>query len=119
MPEQRFNLAFARAMQLHAALDVPPLTELHDRIWRHDLGDGWRLVANGNREAVDAIPGYHIAVFRHDLPVVVCGPYHGITVGGETNEESFIARVEGHLRALGHEPWETGDTDEQKARAEA
>jgi len=90
---------------------VAPLPKTHPgRCWERDLGSGWWIALNGNREAVKCSKGIDVPPFtvygeRNGFPALLVGPKGG-SVGGPgwgdlDLEGELIGILDKHIRKEG------------------
>jgi hypothetical protein len=78
--------AWSLMMDLHVALKAQPIK---DRVWRyawtHD-GAPWSLLVNGTPATVEHTPYLEMMVCRDWLPMLLCGPFNGLVMGGSEDQ---------------------------------
>ena len=94
--EQAWEDLWMAMIDLATQRGVGPMNALPG-LWRVDLGDGWELAVNGQRETIAALPPFHAGVTCGGFPVAVFNPYGGVFVGSDTDRS--IEDLTGMVRA--------------------
>lgn len=85
----------ANGLGIRSIKDMPSL-------WKHEFGDQWTIYTNGHDIPIDhdavAIPPYNVLAYHYGLPVMLCGPYEGVTLGEGSEIELVQALSQELLR---------------------
>ena len=104
----KVSALFDAVVRLHKALNLPPMTEMPDRIWSYRISDYWAFVLNGtpsmlvleDGELRGRVEPYGVTVWGGGWLAGMFTPDGGTMIGASGTEDQLLAALEAEIQRV-------------------